>query len=80
MKLKYIMNTEMWIPGAGVCKQGKIIDKKNPKEIGRLLRSGMFKEVKSEEVEIEMIEPIKVKVIKLKKKKVKKSKKKGVDN
>lgn len=76
MKLKYIMSTEMWIPGAGVCKRDKVIDEENPKRIDRLLRSGMFKEIKTK---VETTKPINL--IKFKKKivKIKKSKKKGVD-
>ena len=31
MKLKYIMNTEMWVVGVGVCIKNKIIDEEDPK-------------------------------------------------
>lgn len=45
MKLKYIMNTEMWIPGAGELKRGDIIEEHNKKKIDKLLKLGMFKRI-----------------------------------
>lgn len=79
MKLKYIMNTEMWIVGEGVFKKGQIVDEKDPKKVERLLKSGMFREIKQTKP-TEQIEPIiSIKSTKPKKKRVKKSKKKGVD-
>lgn len=75
MRLKYIMNTEMWIVGEGVFKKGQIVDEKDPKKVERLLKLGMFREIKSS-----MPKPIiSIKLVKPKKKRVKKSKKKGVD-
>ena len=47
MKLKYTMNTEMWVIGAGNLKRGDIIDEHDQSKIDKFLRTGMFKKVKS---------------------------------
>ena len=45
MKLKYTMNTEMWVVGAGNLKRGDIIEERNQKKIDKFLRTGMFKTI-----------------------------------
>ena len=45
MKLKYTMNTEMWVIGAGNLKRGDVIDEHDQKKIDKFLRTGMFKKV-----------------------------------
>ena len=47
MKLKYTMNTEQWVIGAGNLKRGDIIDEHDQEKIDKFLRTGMFKKVKS---------------------------------
>ena len=45
MKLQYVLNTEMWVIGAGYLKHGDVIEEKNQKRINKFLRTGMFKKV-----------------------------------
>jgi len=47
MKLKYTMNTEQWVIGAGNLKRGDIIDEHDQTKIDKFLRTGMFKKIKS---------------------------------
>jgi len=76
MKLKYIMNTEMWVVGAGVFKRGQITDEKDPKKVEKLLKTGMFRKVEP----VKKTTTIKLeKLVKPRKIKIKKSKKKGDD-
>ena len=45
MKLKYTMNTEMWVVGAGNLKRGDVIEERNQEKIDKFLRTGMFKKI-----------------------------------
>ena len=47
MKLKYTMNTEMWVVGAGNLKRGDVIEEHDQKKIDKFLRTGMFKKIKT---------------------------------
>jgi len=45
MKLKYTMNTEMWVIGAGNLKRGDVIEERDQEKIDKFLRTGMFKKI-----------------------------------